>query len=161
MGTDADSISDLLVLLRASKLKGRGAKNMSAAAQGMQKTQTAVAAPVSILLRTAAALTKMTAAAAALPGVATSCRNKATAAPSCSAAGAGAACAEEAEQDDEQLCVVCWAGLRSVAMVHGGTAHLCLCAGCVQLYDYAVKGCPICRQPVQQTLKDAECREQA
>jgi hypothetical protein len=32
--------------------------------------------------------------------------------------------------------------------------HLqCLCGGCAQLYDYVTKGCPMCRQPVQQTLK--------
>jgi hypothetical protein len=29
----------------------------------------------------------------------------------------------------------------------------CLCAGCAGLYDYATKGCPICRQPVEETLE--------
>jgi hypothetical protein len=28
----------------------------------------------------------------------------------------------------------------------------CLCAGCAGLYDYAAKGCPMCRQPVEELL---------
>jgi predicted amidophosphoribosyltransferase len=28
----------------------------------------------------------------------------------------------------------------------------CLCAGCAELYDYAAKGCPMCRQPVEELL---------
>jgi hypothetical protein len=29
----------------------------------------------------------------------------------------------------------------------------CLCGGCARLYDYVTKGCPMCRQPVQMTVK--------
>jgi hypothetical protein len=28
----------------------------------------------------------------------------------------------------------------------------CLCAACAGLYSYAAKGCPMCRQPVEELL---------
>ncbi|WIA34163.1 hypothetical protein OEZ86_012523 [Tetradesmus obliquus] len=55
--------------------------------------------------------------------------------------------------NEDELCVVCWEGRRSVALVHGDDAHLCLCPGCAALYDYAAKGCPMCRRAVVGSIK--------
>jgi hypothetical protein len=41
-------------------------------------------------------------------------------------------------------CVVCWAQPARLALVHGETAHLCVCGVCAP----ALRSCPMCRQVV-------------
>jgi hypothetical protein len=36
---------------------------------------------------------------------------------------------------------------------HGKTGHLCLCVDCCDEYDYKIKGCPMCRMPVDQAVQ--------
>lgn len=55
----------------------------------------------------------------------------------------------------QDACVVCLSNARQVAVLHGATAHLCVCNGCAAMCDYW-KHCPICRLPVDGTRQVSE-----
>ncbi|KAF6261167.1 hypothetical protein COO60DRAFT_1637059 [Scenedesmus sp. NREL 46B-D3] len=42
---------------------------------------------------------------------------------------------------------------RTHALLHGGSAHQCLCGRCAGVYEGSGKGCPICRQQVQAVVR--------
>jgi hypothetical protein len=58
-----------------------------------------------------------------------------------------------AEDFGEQLCVICWDAERTHGLLHAADMHLCLCAACFKAYDYKAKGCPMCRQPVEEVIE--------
>lgn len=51
--------------------------------------------------------------------------------------------------DNEDVCIICWGGAQTQGLVQVNKIHLCLCGLCVELYDYANLGCPMCRQIVK------------
>ncbi|WIA34165.1 hypothetical protein OEZ86_012525 [Tetradesmus obliquus] len=72
-------------------------------------------------------------------------------------AAAAAAGPGQTDGYEQELCVVCWECRRSVALVHGDDAHLCLCTACSQQYDHQAKGCPMCRRAVEFVLPIYSC----
>jgi hypothetical protein len=54
-------------------------------------------------------------------------------------------------EGDESLRVVCWERACTVGLMHGSDVHLCLCGVCFAAYDVS-KGCPMCRQPVEDAV---------
>jgi hypothetical protein len=54
---------------------------------------------------------------------------------------------------EEGRCLVCWAAKATMALAHGGTAHVCACARCARrLATSHTPSCPVCRQPVREVL---------
>ena len=56
------------------------------------------------------------------------------------------------DQDTETQCVVCMDAPKDHRIVPCG--HQCVCAGCAeQLTKTRAPTCPVCREPIQQTMK--------
>jgi hypothetical protein len=62
--------------------------------------------------------------------------------------GLAAAAGVAAVNADDSLCVVCWEGVRSVALVHGSDAHLVSqCSSCICLQLDTLVVCVLCAAP--------------
>ncbi|CAL5223082.1 g5541 [Coccomyxa viridis] len=59
--------------------------------------------------------------------------------------------AKEEDQDDENLCVVCWEELRAVIFYN--CMHMVTCQGCAKDIMAAGGLCPMCRANIQSTIK--------
>jgi hypothetical protein len=84
-------------------------------------------------------------------------KSPATAAASSAAVAAASDYENDDDSDDsDELCICCLEAPRSVMFMHGGSAHLCMCGGCASRYSWRSKGCPVCRQPLDDIVLLAE-----
>jgi hypothetical protein len=58
---------------------------------------------------------------------------------------------DDDDDDDDALCMICLDDVRSMALLHQGLVHLCMCRRCCAAYDMT-RGCPKCRRPVEQII---------
>jgi hypothetical protein len=62
---------------------------------------------------------------------------------------------EEADEDEELLCVICLDRWRDTLLVHGDEGYMCVCGMCCG--QLGIGGpCPICRQPIEQNVTLAD-----
>ncbi|CAL5227133.1 g10044 [Coccomyxa viridis] len=57
---------------------------------------------------------------------------------------------EEGDQDDDDLCIVCWEKLREV--IFDNCMHMCTCQSCASDIMAAGALCPMCRTNIQRTI---------
>eukprot|EP00775_Hariotina_reticulata_P011402 gene11402-11550_t len=70
-----------------------------------------------------------------------------------SPAEAGLGVQQQSGGSGQQQSVSSGGAERTHGLLHAADMHLCLCADCFKAYDYQAKGCPICRQPVEEVIE--------
>jgi hypothetical protein len=56
---------------------------------------------------------------------------------------------------EAEACTVCFVNRRTCAVVHGATAHMCMCTRCANtvLKQKSEPTCPICKQPIEKAVR--------